>query len=222
MNGGFEAGTFTNWTLAGDTSYTVVESASTSRYPPHSGTYSAALGSAGSLGYLSQSLATVAGAKYLLSFWLVNSYVLPGEFSVSWNGITLFDTGFQSNFASTGWTNIQLLASAATNNTVLGFAFQDYFGYLLLDEVSVIALQPAAPPSIAGISLSGTNLTINGRNGISGTTCYLLMSTNVTLPLDQWSPVATNVLNASGSFTITATNAVNLNVPQCFYILQMQ
>jgi hypothetical protein len=28
--------------------------------------------------------------------------------------------------------------------------------------------------------------------------------------------------NASGNFTITATNAVNLNVPQCFYILQMQ
>jgi hypothetical protein len=47
------------------------------------------------------------------------------------------------------------------------------------------------------------------------------MSTNVALPFSQWTPVATNVLNASGNFTTTATNAVNLHVPQCFYILQM-
>jgi hypothetical protein len=48
------------------------------------------------------------------------------------------------------------------------------------------------------------------------------MSTNVVLSLNQWTPVATNVLNASGNFIITATNAVNLNVPLRFYILQMQ
>jgi hypothetical protein len=35
-------------------------------------------------------------------------------------------------------------------------------------------------------------------------------------------PVATNVLNADGNFTITATNAVNPNVPQAFYMLQTQ
>ena len=45
---------------------------------------------------------------------------------------------------------------------------------------------------------------------------------DLSLPKSQWTPVATNVPNASGNFTITATNAVNLNVPQCFYILQIQ
>ena len=44
------------------------------------------------------------------------------------------------------------------------------------------------------------------------------MSTNVALPFSQWTPVATNVLNASGNFTITATNAVNRNIPKRFYI----
>jgi hypothetical protein len=47
------------------------------------------------------------------------------------------------------------------------------------------------------------------------------MSTNVALPFSQWTPVATNVLNASGNFTITATNAVNRNIPKRFYILKM-
>jgi hypothetical protein len=48
------------------------------------------------------------------------------------------------------------------------------------------------------------------------------MSTNLTLPLNQWTPVATNVPGGNGNFTITATNAVDPNAPQCFYILQMQ
>jgi len=47
----------------------------------------------------------------------------------------------------------------------------------------------------------------------------VLTSTNLALPLSQWMPVATNVLSASGNFTITATNAVNRSIPQRFYIL---
>jgi len=34
--------------------------------------------------------------------------------------------------------------------------------------------------------------------------------------------VATNVLSASGNFTMTATNTVTRRVPQRFYILQAQ
>ncbi|HEY1718651.1 MAG TPA: hypothetical protein VGH42_10235, partial [Verrucomicrobiae bacterium] len=78
------------------------------------------------------------------------------------------------------------------------------------------------PPAITGISLSGTNLVLNGSSGLSNRTYYTLMSTNVSLPLNQWSPAATNTLGADGNFTITATNAVNRNVPQRFYILQLQ
>jgi hypothetical protein len=48
------------------------------------------------------------------------------------------------------------------------------------------------------------------------------MSTNAALPLSQWGPVATNLLSGSGSFTLTATNAVSPGAPQRFYILQVQ
>ena len=77
-------------------------------------------------------------------------------------------------------------------------------------------------PGIVGISLSGTNLVINGTNGLAGRPCYVLMSTNVSLPLNQWMPIATNLLSGSGSFTLTATNAVSAIAPQRFYLLQLQ
>jgi hypothetical protein len=77
-------------------------------------------------------------------------------------------------------------------------------------------------PGIASIGLSGTNLVLNGMNGLSGATYYVLMSTNLTRPLSQWTPVATNVLSASGNFTITVTNTVTTNTRQRFYVLETQ
>jgi subtilase family serine protease len=221
LNGGFETGNFTSWSLSGgDPGDSLVDNGSYSGILPHSGSYVAALESIGSLSYLSQTLATTAGTAYLLSLWLDSPDGLtPNEFLVSWNGNTLFD---ETNIPAIGWTNLHFLVSAAGTSTVLEFGFRDDPSYLGLDDISVVAAQPATLPGIAGISLSGTNLVINGCNGFSGTTYYVLMSTNVALPLNQWTPVATNVLNTSGNFSITATNAVNLNVPQCFYILQMQ
>jgi hypothetical protein len=41
-------------------------------------------------------------------------------------------------------------------------------------------------------------------------------------PFSQWTPVATNVLEANGNFTIIATNAVIPNASQQFYLLQLQ
>lgn len=86
-----------------------------------------------------------------------------------------------------------------------------------------LALQvSAASPqiSITGISLSGPDLVINGANGVSGTTNYVLMSSNLAQPRNLWTPIATNILAASGNFTITATNAVDPNAPQRFYLLK--
>jgi PKD repeat protein len=212
QNGGFETGDFTGWTQSGNTSYTSVTIGSTYA---HSGTYGALLGPAGSLGYLSQTLSTTAGAGYLLSCWLDSpDGETPNEFLVSWNGNTLFD---ETNLPAIGWTNLQFVVTATGTSTVLQFGFRDDPTSLGLDDISVVPAQP----SIAAISLSGTNLVINANNGLSGLTYLVLMSTNLTLPPSQWMPVATNVLNTSGNFTLTATNAVDPNAPQRFYRLEL-
>jgi hypothetical protein len=78
------------------------------------------------------------------------------------------------------------------------------------------------PPVITGISFSGPNLMLTGTNGLNGEILYTLTSTDLTQPLSQWQPVATNVLSANGSFTLTAINVVTPDAPQQFYILQAQ
>ncbi|HEX3716861.1 MAG TPA: leucine-rich repeat protein [Verrucomicrobiae bacterium] len=74
---------------------------------------------------------------------------------------------------------------------------------------------------ISGVSVSGGNLVLDGTNGVAGATYVVLASTNLALPLSQWTPTATNFLGASGNFSITVSNAVDSQFSKRFYILQM-
>ncbi|MGA3181056.1 MAG: leucine-rich repeat protein [Verrucomicrobiota bacterium] len=217
LNGGFETGDFTGWNQSGDTSYTFVDNGSQSDIPPFSGNFDAVLGTSGSIGLLSQTLSTTPGANYLLSFWLANPFADPAEFIVSWNGNTVFNG---INPLTRGWTNLQFALAATETNTVLQFVFEDDSDYLGLDDISVVPAQLG--PRIATLGLSGANLALNGINGQSGGTYYVLTSTNVALPLSQWTPVATNVLGAGANFIITVTNGFTPGTPQRFYVLQLQ
>jgi trimeric autotransporter adhesin len=70
------------------------------------------------------------------------------------------------------------------------------------------------------IERNGDNLTLSGLNGVSGTTNYVLMSTNATLPRLQWTRIATNVLNLGGDFAITLTNEVDYSASERFFLIQ--
>jgi len=213
VNDGFETGDFTAWTTNGDSSFTDI---TTKGAYVHSGQFGAQLGPVGSLGYISQPIATSPGTRYLLSFWLKSpDGESPSEFLVSWNGITLFD---QTNLPAIGWTNIQLRVTA-TGAASLQFGFRNDNSYFGLDDISLVAL---VQPVLTGANLAGTNLVINARYGQSGGTYFTLTSTNLTLPLSQWTLVATNVLNLDDYFSITVTNAVTPDAAQRFYTLQMQ
>src|SRR5262249_40668600 len=108
---------------------------------------------------------------------------------------------------------------ATAGVSVLQFGYRNDTASFGLDDISVSSVQTLG---IASISLSGTNLVFNGTGGLSGRTYHVLMSTNLTEPLNQWIPVATNVPGADGNFSFTATNAVDRNAPRRFYLLQLQ
>ncbi|HKI69259.1 MAG TPA: hypothetical protein VKA67_06705, partial [Verrucomicrobiae bacterium] len=215
-NGGFELGDFKYWTTNGNVAFSYVMSKLATCV--HSGRYGALFGPVGSLGYLSQTYDLLtAGERYWVSFWLDTfDEEPPNEFLVSWNGTTLLD---ETNLPATGWTHFRFLVPVTASSAVLQFGFRNDNSYFGLDDVSVVL---DTRPVITGISLAGTNLVLNASNGQSDTTCFTLMSTNVALPFSQWTPVATNYLNADGNFTITATDAVTTKTPWEFYTLQLQ
>jgi hypothetical protein len=94
-----------------------------------------------------------------------------------------------------------------------------------------IATNPPPPPptiiptisaGITGFTIADGNAVITGTNAQTTGVYYLLASTNVALPLNQWTPVATNVVSTNGengAFTFIGTNAVTPGGQQEFYIL---
>jgi hypothetical protein len=84
-----------------------------------------------------------------------------------------------------------------------------------------LVVSAAAQPGISGVTLCGTNIVLLATNGVAGGTYAVLTSTNLASPLNQWTPIATNVPSDGGNFTITVTNAARANAssPQ-FFILQ--
>ena len=81
-----------------------------------------------------------------------------------------------------------------------------------------LSIAPNAP-LITFIGISGPTLHIQGINGSHGGQYVLLGSTNVALPLNQWTPILTNNYALDGSFNLT-TNVVNPATPKAFYMLK--
>ncbi|HOX03954.1 MAG TPA: hypothetical protein P5555_16850 [Candidatus Paceibacterota bacterium] len=75
----------------------------------------------------------------------------------------------------------------------------------------------AATPAIAATFIADGNLVFTGDGGIEGGAYHVLSATNVTLPLIEWIPVATNLFGPGGTFSVT--NSVNPAVPESFFRL---
>jgi hypothetical protein len=73
---------------------------------------------------------------------------------------------------------------------------------------------------VLSISLSSaTNLVINATNALPGATCFTLASTNVAVPLTNWTVLQTNIFDLNGDFTNTVP--LTPGIPQQFYLLEL-
>jgi hypothetical protein len=214
QNGGFETGDLSNWTLVGNTNtsdpsggtlYNGVQSSTDDPSVVHSGTYGLFLGDT-EVATLSQTLATVRGQSYLLSFWLDNPTNGEGQrFLVKWIGDgasvnTLYDIADPPVLP---WTNLQFLVSAATTNTVLQFGAKnppDGFG---LDDISVTPIPKGEFQSVA--TATGTfRITWRAATGLSYQVQY---KTN--LLQSNWINLGAPLVATNGSLSVSDSGLSN-------------
>jgi hypothetical protein len=77
-------------------------------------------------------------------------------------------------------------------------------GTLTIDPGAITG--PSTNASITKVSLSGTNLVVHGTNNNVPNTSFhyaVLVSSNVNLPLSNWSILGTNSFNSGGTFDYT-------------------
>ncbi len=90
----------------------------------------------------------------------------------------------------------------------------------LLKTSGTLSVAALTSPMISGIQTAGTNFVLSGTGGAGRWPFYVLAAGNLTLPLAQWTRIATNQFDSSGNFILT--NAISAGAAQQFYLLQLQ
>jgi hypothetical protein len=143
VNGGFETGDFTGWTIHnGDTSF---DGVSTAR--PHSGRFAADLGPVSGPGHLGQMFATTAGTMYHLEYWLAGDGGTPNSWQATINGTVLAGSVITNENASRPYTDFNFDFTATGATTTLQFDYLQVPAFWHLDDVSV---SPAGPAPAGG------------------------------------------------------------------------
>ena len=92
-----------------------------------------------------------------------------------------------------------------TTDPSLGFTV-DSRSFSTASARPVLEVSALLRPGIAGITTSGTDLTLTVTNGVAGGIYYATTSTNLALPEPEWTTIAINVLTENSNFTMTLTN----------------
>jgi len=154
-NGDFETGDFTGWTLSGNTFFTLVD-CGTIVVSPHTGECAAALGAIGSDNSLSQTIPTVLGGTYLLSFWETSDGFTPNVFQANWGGSPVL--GPVIDDPAHDYIHYTYTLVASTASTTVEFLNRNDPGFLGLDDVRIEDQGVNAVPEPASLTLLGLGL----------------------------------------------------------------
>jgi hypothetical protein len=135
INGSFETGDFTGYTVSGDTDYTGVASGAFYTYTgAEDGGYYAVLGPVGAEGVLNQNIATTSGTSYTFCFWLNAVGDNISNFTASWDGNPVYSQSDPNT--GNAWTLFSFPVTGTGFDNIT-FIFRDDPGWIALDNVSV-------------------------------------------------------------------------------------
>jgi fibronectin type 3 domain-containing protein len=161
-------------------------------------------------------LTAVAGDKQVTLTWPATvgatGYVLKSGIS----------NGSATNIVVSGITATNYVNAGLTN----GVTYYYVVGSIGTAATSGDSTQASAtpmlppPPTISQFTVGSGDFIVSGSGGVPNATNYILVSTNITAPLTNWTRLFTNQFDSSGNFNFT--NALDPAGPQLFYRLLMQ
>lgn len=176
--------------------------------------------------YIDYTIPVLPAGTYRLKL-LYKSHPNRGILSLAVNGVTV--TNALDQYAATpGYPELEFGPVTLTHSgpqvvrqTVVGRNPAAGTFTLSADRFAFELLTPPQPPPpvIAQAELAGTNVTASGVVALTNGVYYVLSATNLTLPVGQWRPVATNVTDGTGQFNFTVP--VDPTAAQRFYLLQL-
>jgi hypothetical protein len=220
QNGGFETGSFDDWTFSGNTVigsdiYNAVESSSSQYTVAHSGKYGAFLGDT-KLALLAQSFSTVPGQYYWVSLWLDNPTSGSGQrFLVNWVADAATNTLDRlENPSAFSWINLQFLVQATDTNSTLAIEAENAPAYFGLDDVSVL---PVPSPEFVSLEPSGNSVQLSW---LASTGLVYQVQYETNLAQGNW--LNLNAASTASSFngSVLDTNALT-TAPSHYYRLKV-
>jgi hypothetical protein len=150
VNGGFEAGTTlppTGWTQTGNTGFTSIQANASLA---HSGNNYFNTGPTITLGGITQTVPSIAGASYFLNFWLVNDGGTPNEFQALWEGNIVLD--LLNHPVDAGYIHYIIPVTATANGSAVTFLFRQDPSFWRFDDASVVGVPEPATWGLIGFS----------------------------------------------------------------------
>jgi hypothetical protein len=162
VNGGFETGDLTGWSLTNidlnNDFVAVLSNSGNPSSPPNPGNYEAYLGKSGSVGTISQAFATAAGQTYTVSFWLASDGLNTANtnvFQALWNGVAQNLKPVLNANLSSPYTQYMFTATASDVSSTIAFNFQNDPSVFHLDNVDATPTPIPAAAWLLGSGLMG-------------------------------------------------------------------
>jgi hypothetical protein len=149
VNGSFETGDFTGWTLGGNTDPSAAGVQCGGGSFVRDGMCSAYSAAIGTPVTFSQTMSTVAGKAYEIDFWALFDGGNTSSFAATFGG-----TSLDNLHNPTGTLNFTSDVVATGSSTTLTFSIRDDPGFIFLDAVNVSPIPEPATFGLLGLGMA--------------------------------------------------------------------